>query len=211
MLRIAICDDMSEFLLSTKIQLEQWKDKPEELIIELFNNGDSLIEAHIANPYDIIFLDVLMLLLNGIETASEIRKHDRSVKIVFLTSTSAFAVDSYTVHADNYLLKPVAPDKLLLEDSFFKYHRSYIVNIYRIVTYMQKEIRMQSGFRIPVSRSCHAEFESAYLIYSSGKTDDLKKNKEKHFALLLILSDTSIHPNHNLYHSRVSRNPVPDL
>ena len=55
MLRLAICDDMPEFLLSTKMQLEQWKDKPEELIIELFNNGDSLIEAHIANPYDIIF------------------------------------------------------------------------------------------------------------------------------------------------------------
>ena len=174
MLRLAICDDMSEFLLSTKMQLEQWKDKPEELIIELFNNGDSLIEAHIANPYDIIFLDVLMPLLNGIETASEIRKHDSSVKIVFLTSTSAFAVDSYTVHADNYLLKPVAQDKLLLEDGFFKYHRSYIVNIYRIVTYMQKEIRMQSGFRIPVSRSCHAEFESAYFDLLFGKTDDLK-------------------------------------
>ena len=103
-----------------------------------------------------------------------IRKHDRSVKIVFLTSTSAFAVDSYTVHADNYLLKPVAQDKLLLEDGFFKYHRSYIVNIYRIVTYMQKEIRMQSGFRIPVSRSCHAEFESAYFDLLFGKTDDLK-------------------------------------
>ena len=174
MLRLAICDDMPEFLLSTKMQLEQWKDKPEELIIELFNNGDSLIEAHIANPYDIIFLDVLMPLLNGIETASEIRKHDSSVKIVFLTSTSAFAVDSYTVHADNYLLKPVAQDKLLLEDGFFKYHRSYIVNIYRIVTYMQKEIRMQSGFRIPVSRSCHAEFESAYFDLLFGKTDDLK-------------------------------------
>lgn len=239
MLRLAICDDMPEFLLSTKMQLEQWKDKPEELIIELFNNGDSLIEAHIANPYDIIFLDVLMPLLNGIETASEIRKHDSSVKIVFLTSTSAFAVDSYTVHADNYLLKPVAQDKLfhcinelysdilnnakyinvssatavyrielrnieyieahgkkvlfiltngsmiesnqpfyffqdklLLEDGFFKCHRSYIVNIYRIVTYMQKEIRMQSGFRIPVSRSCHAEFESAYfdlLFRKSGR------------------------------------------
>ena len=49
------------------------------------------------------------------------------------------------------------------EKGFFKCHRSYIVNIYRIVTYMQKEIRMQSGFRIPVSRSCHAEFESAYF------------------------------------------------
>ena len=230
MLRLAICDDMSEFLISTKKYLEHWKDSPEKLLIELFTNGDSLIESHIAKPFDIILLDVIMPLLNGIETAAEIRKHDKSVKIVFLTSSSEYAVDSYTVHANNYLLKPVEPDKLfhciselhaditdksrcitvsstaavhrvelrnieyleahgkkvlfvlsngntiesnqpfyffhdklLLEDGFFKCHRSYIVNVYSIISYTQKEIKMRSGARIPISRSCHAEFEAAYF------------------------------------------------
>ena len=62
--------------------------------------------------------------------------------------------------------------KLLLADGFFKCHRSYIVNLYRIATYTQKEIQMQSGARIPISRSCHGEFEAAYfdLLFREGES-----------------------------------------
>lgn len=239
MFRLAICDDVSEFLYSTKKLLEKWENKPIDLTVELFTDGDSLIEAHMSKPFDIILLDVVMPLLNGIEAAAEIRKFDKSVKIVFLTSSSEFAVESYTVDADNYLLKPINhdklfcclnklytdildkskcitvksttavyrielrnieyieaqgkkvlfalsdgstieahntfyfyEDKLLLEDGFFKCHRSYIVNIYKITTYTQKEIKMQSGFRIPISRNCHKEFETAYFELLFGKAGD---------------------------------------
>lgn len=230
MLRIAVCDDMPDFLDSMKNLLEEWECKPEKPVIHLFSDGDSLLEAHILNPFDIILLDVIMPLLNGIETAAEIRRFDKSVKIVFLSSSPEYAVDSYEVHANHYLLKPVVPEKLfqclnelsaeirdkakcitvsstsavyrtplrnieyieahgkkvlliladktmiesnypfyyfqsrlLLEDGFFKCHRSYIVNIYRIVTYTQREMRMQSGARIPIARSCHGEFEASYF------------------------------------------------
>ena len=50
--------------------------------------------------------------LNGIEVARKIRQNDKTVKIVFLTSSSEFAVDSYTVKANDYLLKPIEPTKL---------------------------------------------------------------------------------------------------
>lgn len=230
MLRLAICDDMSEFLQSTKELLEHWEEKPVDIMIELFTDGDSLIGSHTSNPFDIILLDVVMPLSNGIEIASEIRKFDRSVKIVFLTSSSEYAVESYGVNANYYLLKPIDKSKLfyclntfyldimenakyitvksvtavhrialrniehieaqgkkvlfvlcdgstvdstnpfyfyeyqlLQEDGFLKCHRSYMVNIYKISTYSQKEIRMQSGCRIPISRSYHKEFENAYF------------------------------------------------
>lgn len=230
MLRLAICDDMPEFLQSTRELLENWVEKPVEILIELFTDGDSLIESHTSNPFDIILLDVVMPLLNGIEVATEIRKFDKSVKLVFLTSSSEYAVESYSVKANNYLLKPIDSGKLyyclndfyidimerakyitvktvaamhhialrniehieaqgkkvlfvlcdgttvespnpfyfyeeqlLQEDGFLKCHRSYIVNIYKISTYTQKEIRMQSGFRIPISRSYHKEFEHTYF------------------------------------------------
>ena len=57
--------------------------------------------------YDILFLDVLMPGENGIETAREIRTWDKSVKIIFLTSSEEFAVQSYVVGAYFYQLKPI--------------------------------------------------------------------------------------------------------
>lgn len=53
-----------------------------------------------------------MPLLNGIDAAKELRQQDKTVKIVFLTTSPEFAVDSYTVKASNYLLKPLQADQL---------------------------------------------------------------------------------------------------
>lgn len=111
-MRMAVCDDMQYFLQEIRSVLDDWTRYPSGLQVEMFDNGDSLITAHNANPFDIILLDVIMPLLNGIETAREIRQLDKNVKIVFLTSSPEFAVDSYTVKADNYLLKPLIPEKL---------------------------------------------------------------------------------------------------
>jgi len=112
MLGIASCDDMPEFLQKTSGLICGWQNRPEFFSLETFSDGDSLIAAHAGKPFDILFLDVVMPLLNGIETAREIRQTDRSVKIVLLTSSSEFAVVSYTVKADNYLLKPLSPEAL---------------------------------------------------------------------------------------------------
>ena len=63
--------------------------------------------------------------------------------------------------------------QLLLADGFFKCSRSYIVNIYRINSFTSKEIRMQSGYRIPISRSFQKEFEAAYFSALFGKAGEL--------------------------------------
>lgn len=242
MIRIAICDDSSAFLQQTKFMIDHW-DAPaaRNIVTELFEDGDALLAAHVKNPFDIILLDIIMPLLNGIEAARELREKDKSVKIVFLTSSTEFAVDSYTVKASNYLLKPVNPDSLfacldelicelrsttksilvkgldathrialsdiehveaqrkhvafflksnhtvetlepfytyentlLLEDGFFKCHRSYLVNIHHIDNYTHSEIVMRSGRRIPIARSCQKHFEAAYFRVIFGKVcDDL--------------------------------------
>lgn len=45
--------------------------------------------------------------------------------------------------------------------------------IHKIKTYTAKEITMTSGSRIPISRSCHKEFEAAYFATLFGKAGDL--------------------------------------
>lgn len=112
MLRIAVCDDQKVFLRQIETVLAQWEGCPDSLCVETFEDADSLLSAHSGNPFDIILLDVIMPLLNGIEAAREIRQQDKTVKIVFLTTSPEFAVDSYTVKANNYLLKPLDHEKL---------------------------------------------------------------------------------------------------
>lgn len=112
MLRIAICDDDKVFLQKTEEMIKRWEEKTKNTVIETFESGDELINSHKILPFDIILLDVVMPMINGIETAREIRTEDKSTKIVFLTSSAEFAVESYTVKANNYLLKPVSEDAL---------------------------------------------------------------------------------------------------
>lgn len=112
MLRVAICDDAPECVRQVRQLLERWAQKPEQLLLFEFEDADALLTAHSAQPFDIILLDVVMPLLSGIEAARELRQTDRDVKLVFLTSSAEYAVESYTVKAQNYLLKPLDPQAL---------------------------------------------------------------------------------------------------
>jgi len=111
MIRIGICDDSPAFLQQTKFMIDHWDDGPRGIHTELFEDADAMIQAHRQTPFDILLLDVVMPLLDGIQAARELREEDKNVKIVFLTSSAEYAVDSYEVKASNYLLKPLSPDK----------------------------------------------------------------------------------------------------
>lgn len=121
-MKIAICDDETQFIDTTCTLLEQWANKHNiSLILYRFTNGDDLIAAHRAQCMDLIFLDVLMPLLNGMETARELRNEQQDVPIIFLTSSREFAVDSYEVKAFHYLLKPIDASRLFsVLDGFLK-------------------------------------------------------------------------------------------
>lgn len=121
-MKIAICDDEMHFIDSLCPLLEQWaKERGIKLTLYRFTNGDDLIAAHQSKCMDLIFLDIIMPLLSGIDAAREFRNTNQNVPIVFLTSSKEFAVDSYEVKALNYLIKPVDQTKLFLTlDDFLK-------------------------------------------------------------------------------------------
>lgn len=57
-------------------------------------------------PADVFILDIIMNKPNGIEIAEEIRKHDKQVRIIFLTLALDFAPKGYEISASRYWLKP---------------------------------------------------------------------------------------------------------
>ena len=115
-MRIAICDDDIKDLESVRLVVQEfamYKLPKHPITIDTFRNGFELL-AHIETQgnYDLIILDILMPGMNGIEVASVIRRVDENSKIVFLSTSSEFAVSSYKVGAYFYLVKPVANSDL---------------------------------------------------------------------------------------------------
>ena len=114
-MRIAITDDqrLDRNKLETMLRecLASMGYQPE--CIDCYASGEMLMEAFSPNKYDIIFLDIYMTGMTGIETANDIRRRDGEVRLVFITSSNDFAMESYRVRADYYLLKPYDEQDIL--------------------------------------------------------------------------------------------------
>jgi DNA-binding LytR/AlgR family response regulator len=117
--KIAICDDNRLELQKIKSTVDEFvvlKRNETEVKVNAFSSGDDLlcfIDKH--GGFDVLILDIIMPGMNGIELASEIRRKHDNCKIIFLTSSPEFAVDSYKVNAFYYLLKShIDPDLCFL-------------------------------------------------------------------------------------------------
>lgn len=62
--------------------------------------------------FDLLLLDIIMPGVTGMEAAKELRKSNCDIPIIFLTSSREYAVESYRVSAEDYILKPVQKDEL---------------------------------------------------------------------------------------------------
>jgi DNA-binding LytR/AlgR family response regulator len=115
-MKIAICDDDKQELL----QLRQFVDEflscafvKGKIEVHSFESSLELIKQLESGKYfDVFLLDVIMPGITGMELANHIRSTDQASKIIFLTSSPEFAVESYSVNAFNYLIKPVQKEKL---------------------------------------------------------------------------------------------------
>ena len=113
-MRIAVCDDSSlDRELFVDLLHHYFVNKPiSNEIIQYENGVDLLHDVEDDMWFDIVFLDIYMNDLLGIDVAHKLRSLSYRGHIIFLTATADFAVDSYEVEALGYLLKPQSFEKL---------------------------------------------------------------------------------------------------
>ena len=115
-MKIALCDDDCLELEKIKNAVDEFivsNQSSHQITVETFTNGDSLlcqITKH--GGFNLLILDIIMPGMNGIDLAKEIRINNSNCKIIFLTSSPEFAVNSYKVNALYYLLKPFSGTEL---------------------------------------------------------------------------------------------------
>lgn len=178
MIKMAFCDDDLSVLKELSILVDRYRvERNQNIVYAAFQSPlELLAEVERGNRLDIIFLDVLMPGQNGISVAREIRRYDTSVKIIYLTSSAEYAVDSYDVGAYFYQLKPI------WQESFYRLMDSVIQEC-RKGAENSLILRCKDGIaRVELDKLQYCEVMSRTLLFhieggkvvdSIGKLDEL--------------------------------------
>lgn len=108
MYQIAICDDDIRMRRFLRASIE---GAGIACTVKEFSNGAELLREY--QDYDILFLDIDMPVVNGIEAAKKIRRKDRKVKIIYVTGYQDYMQRSFDVHPFSFLVKPVQKEMII--------------------------------------------------------------------------------------------------
>ncbi len=113
-MRIAVCDDnqLDRDIIKDFLHTYMTEKSIPNTITEYENGMNLIYDIEEGRYYDMVFLDIFMDQILGMDIARKLRNVGYTGNIVFLTSTAEFAVDSYEVEASGYLLKPHDYEKL---------------------------------------------------------------------------------------------------
>lgn len=107
MIRIAIVDDEKKCSDALAAFIKRYfGEVGEEYSLAVYGDGIDFISSY-KNGYDLVFMDIKMKCMNGLDAAVELRKIDGSVVLVFVTQMIQYAVKGYEVNAFDFIVKPV--------------------------------------------------------------------------------------------------------
>ncbi len=106
-IRIAMVEDCLEDATRLKEYLMRYsKEEQVDFNIDYFDSAEKFLSQYQA-VYALVFLDIKMSGMNGMDCAVELRKKDKVVSIIFITSLIQFAQKGYEVNALSFLIKPI--------------------------------------------------------------------------------------------------------
>lgn len=234
-MRIAICDDMkSDVIHLYELLKEYLYINALDADIDTFESGEALLSAFVPGKYQIIFQDIYMDGMTGMEVAEQIRETDKEVAIILTTTSLEHGIVSYKLNASYYIVKPVEKNsitqgmerchaqvnqyaktieimenrqsvRLRLRDIFYvesqrracvfqfadeeiktnssmdkiamqlngfpfvRCHRSFIVNLLHVADMLNQDFVMESGAKVPISKSYHTAAKKAFKVYFRAK------------------------------------------
>lgn len=230
MYRFAVCDDNPADADYVAGLVGEWnKAAGLTLEIEKYFSAEAFLFAYEEdNSFDVLFLDIEMGKISGVELAKRLRQAGAGMQIVFITGYMEYIAEGYDVEALHYLIKPVTGEKLggvldraverlkmrentltltladgvvrlslyeirylevqknyvtihageeysvkrtlnelaeELDESFYRIHRSYIINLKFIKRISRTEVTLKDGTVLPLSRKLYDGLNQAVIRY----------------------------------------------
>ena len=162
MIKVAIVDDDEKTAVHLQTLLNDFA-KINKLAIsaKIYMNGMDFLGDR--QKYDIVLMDIMMPIFNGVEVSHMLRKFDESTQIIFITSMVQYAIDGYEVNAAGFLVKPVSYNDLatVLNKTLAQIEKNSSDNIV-VKTYT-------SLIAIQVSSLLYVEVRAHELVYHTAK------------------------------------------
>lgn len=141
-LRIAIAEDEPACAQKLQEYIQRYAaDHKLEASVDWFSDGMELAEKY-TPAWDIIFLDIQMAHLDGMETARRIRRQDSDVILIFITNLARYAIQGYEVDASDFILKPLEYDRFRVRMDKFVTRLTRRREAFVVLPLMEQKIRV---------------------------------------------------------------------
>ena len=129
MIKVAICDDEVQQVHAVKRATETYFSQREESVMcSMYDNAFTFLEE-IENRtwFDIVFFDICMPDILGTEIAAEMKRQKSQAEIIFLTTSTDFAVEAFSLGVTHYLVKPYTQKQFeeAMDRAMFNYNKAH--------------------------------------------------------------------------------------
>ena len=162
MISIAIVDDEEIIREQVKKLIEK---RFTDCKMDTYATGETLLNT--GKYYDIVFLDIQMEGINGIDTAKELRQKFEDIVLIFITGVKEYVFDAFDVGAFHYLVKPVEEEKL------FKVYERAVVEVAK-----QRRRKEEPIFIKTRNRNITLEQKDILYVESRGKKVEIHTGTE---------------------------------
>lgn len=164
-IKIAVCDDLAEDRENITRLLSEYTDKNTLYVkIEEFSSGEAFLSSD-TSVYSLVFMDIFMSGMNGMETAKKLISRNSRVQIVFGSTSTEFAAEAFDIEALHYMVKPVRKEKLFhILDRFFD-------SVYSLRTVNVKVGRLEESIYISDILYAEADGKRAKIHTKKGVID----------------------------------------
>ena len=163
-MRIAVVDDEQAERDRLHDLIRKYADRyGKELEIQEFSSGMDFVSDYF-HPFNIIFMDVEMPMMDGFECMKYLRNKDSTAVLIFITRLAQYAIRGYELDAMDYLVKPVSESNL-----FLKLNKALTL----AERFSRKVTILYDGtlHMIPLENIYYVEGSNQYVVYHTDKGD----------------------------------------
>lgn len=163
-MRVILIDDEQLALMRLKDLLE--KNIDDVKVVGVYQNSLQAYEEIESTSPDVVFLDIQMPGMNGLEVAEKIQENNNQIEIVYVTGYDKYAIEAFEIYAFDYILKPIQVERLKKTIQRLK---DRIKNI-QLPDTNDKDILIQCFNQLKVK---HSQGESEALKWRTTKAQEL--------------------------------------